>query len=224
MNRRAVILSILGLGAATFGGAAWYVTRPAPFAKIEAQTEPPMPAKQPEALMRSYSPSFGPEDAPVTIVEFFDPACEACRSFDPIVKDIMAEHGDAVRVIIRYTAFHGEASVEAIRVLEAARMQGVFRQVMDALLREQPNWASHGAPAPGLLLDIAGSAGLDVNAARTQMLAPGVVAILNQDSADVEAMGVRQTPTFFVNGRLLDPFGEVELRRRVAAEVAATQR
>ena len=91
MNRRAVILSILGLGAATFGGAAWYVTRPAPFAKIEAQTEPPMPAKQPEALMRSYSPSFGPEDAPVTIVEFFDPACEACRSFDPIVKDIMAE-------------------------------------------------------------------------------------------------------------------------------------
>ena len=76
MNRRAVILSILGLGAATFGGAAWYVTRPAPFAKIEAQTEPPMPAKQPEALMRSYSPSFGPEDAPVTIVEFFDPACE----------------------------------------------------------------------------------------------------------------------------------------------------
>ena len=60
-------------------------------------------------------------------------------------------------------------------------------------------------------------------AARTQMLAPGVVAVLNQDRADVEAVGVRQTPTFFVNAKPLDPFGEAELRRLVAAEVAASQ-
>ena len=52
------------------------------------------------------------------------------------------------------------------------------------------------------------------------MLAPDVVAILNQDRADVETMGIRGTPTFFVNGRLLDPFGETELRTRVAEEVA----
>jgi protein-disulfide isomerase len=55
------------------------------------------------------------------------------------------------------------------------------------------------------------------------MLAPGVVAVLNQDRADVEAVGVRQTPTFFVNAKPLDPFGEAELRRLVAAEVAASQ-
>lgn len=220
MNRRALILSILAVGAAGFGGAAWYVSRPAPMA--DAGPVPSLPPEQAEALIRPYSPSFGPEDAPVTIVEFFDPACEACRAFDPIVKDIMAQHGDAVRVVIRYTPFHGEASVEAIRVLEAARMQGVYREVMDALLREQPRWASHGAPAPGLILEIAATAGLDVEAARTQMLAPDVVAILNQDRADVETMGVRQTPTFFVNGRPLDPFGEAELRALVAEEVAAT--
>ena len=53
--------------------------------------------------------------------------------------------------------------------------------------------------------------------------APGVVAVLNQDRADVEAVGVRQTPTFFVNAKPLDPFGEAELRRLVAAEVAASQ-
>ena len=40
---------------------------------------------------------------------------------------------------------------------------------------------------------------------------PGVVAVLNQDRADVEAVGVRQTPTFFVNAKPLDPFGEAEL-------------
>jgi len=218
MNRRGLILSVLGLGAAGFGGAAWYATRPTPITEAD-----PVAPNLADALIRPHSPILGPEDAPVTIVEFFDPACEACRAFYPVVEDIMAQHGDAVRVVIRYTPFHGEASEEAIRVLEAARMQGVFEPVLEAVLREQPRWASHGTPEPGLILEIAATGGLDVEAARTQMLAPDVVAILNQDRADVETVGVRQTPTFFVNGRPLDPFGEAELRRLVAAEVAAAQ-
>ncbi len=218
MNRRSVVLSVLTLGVAGFGGAAWYASRSAP----RAQSEPVAPELA-AGLVRPYSPVLGPRDAPVTIVEFFDPACEACRAFDPIVKDIMAEHGDAVRVVIRYTPFHGASSEEAIRVLEAARMQDIYMPVMNALLEEQPRWASRGTPPPGLILEIAAAAGLDAQAARTQMLAPDVVAILNQDRADVEAFGIRQTPTFFVNGKPLDPFGANELRRLVAAEVAAAQ-
>ncbi|MDF1803468.1 DsbA family protein [Thalassovita sp.] len=218
MNRRGLILSVLALCVAGFGGATWFANRPGPVAEAE-----PVAPELADAMIRPYSPILGPADAPVTIVEFFDPACEACRAFHPIVKDIMAEHGEAVRVVIRYTPFHGAASEEAIRVLEAARMQDVYVPVLEAVLREQPRWASHGAPAPGLILQIAATAGLDAEAARTQMLAPGVVAILNQDRADVEAVGIRQTPTFFVNGKPLDPFGEAELRRLVAAEVAAAQ-
>ena len=218
MNRRGLILSVLALGVAGFGGATWFAIRPGPVAEVE-----PVAPELAEAMIRPYSPILGPADAPVTIVEFFDPACEACRAFHPIVKDIMAEHGEAVRVVIRYTPFHGAASEEAIRVLEAARMQDVYVPVLEAVLREQPRWASHGAPAPGLILQVAATAGLDAEAARTQMLAPGVVAILNQDRADVETVGIRQTPTFFVNGKPLDPFGEAELRRLVAAEVAAAQ-
>ena len=218
MNRRALILSVLAFGVAGFGGATWFATRPGPVAEAE-----PVAPELADAMIRPYSPILGPAEAPVTIVEFFDPACEACRAFHPVVKDIMAEHGDAVRVVIRYTPFHGAASEEAIRVLEAARMQDVYVPVLEAVLREQPRWASHGAPAPGLILQIAATAGLDAEAARTQMLAPDVVAILNQDRADVETVGIRQTPTFFVNGKPLDPFGEAELRRLVAAEVAAAQ-
>ena len=218
MNRRGLILSVLALGVAGFGGATWFATRPGPVVEAE-----PVAPELAEAMIRPYSPILGPAQAPVTIVEFFDPACEACRAFHPIVKDIMAEHGDAVRVVIRYTPFHGAASEEAIRVLEAARMQDIYVPVLEAVLREQPRWASHGAPAPGLILQIAATVGLDAEAARTQMLAPDVVAILNQDRADVETVGIRQTPTFFVNGKPLDPFGEAELRRLVAAEVAAAQ-
>lgn len=219
MNRRGLILSVLALGVAGFGGATWFATRPGPVTEAE-----PVAPELADAMIRPYSPILGPAEAPVTIVEFFDPACEACRAFHPIVKDIMAEHGDAVRVVIRYTPFHGVASEEAIRVLEAARMQDVYVPVLEAVLREQPRWASHGAPAPGLILQIAATAGLDAEAARTQMLAPDVVAILNQDRADVETVGIRQTPTFFVNGKPLDPFGEAELRRLVAAEVASAQK
>jgi protein-disulfide isomerase len=217
MNRRRLVLSVLAIAAAGFGGATWYVKRTMPV--TVTQQEPATIAS--DALMRSYSPVLGPKEAPVTIVEFFDPACEACRAFYPIVKDILAQHGDAVRVVIRYTPFHGEASEEAIRVLEAARMQGVFEPVLEAILREQPRWASHGAPEPGLILSIASNAGLNVQTAQAQILSPQTIAILNQDRADVQTMGVEQTPTFFVNGKPLDPFGERELRQLVAAEVAA---
>ena len=216
MTRRPLILSILVVGLAVFAAASWYATRSAPVAATGS-----LPPEQAEALLRPYSPVLGPDEAPVTIVEFFDPACEACRAYYPTVKDIVAEHGEAVRVVLRYTPFHGEASEQAIRVLEAARMQGVFEPVLEAILREQPNWASHGVPAPGLILQIAASAGLDADAARAQMQSPETTATLNQDRADVETMGVRQTPTFFVNGQPLVQSGEAGLRALVAAEVAA---
>lgn len=216
MKNRSIVLSVLAVGLAIFAAAVWYQSRPAPIAQVG-----PVQPEIAEALMRPYSPIMGPEDAPVTIVEFFDPACEACRAFYPVIKDIMAEHDGQVRVVLRYTAFHGAASEEAIRVMEAARMQDVYIPVKEAILEFQPRWASHGEPAPGLILGIAEQAGLDVDAAQNQMRAPQTLAILNQDRADVEAMGVRQTPTFYVNGKPLDPFGVDELRALVAAEVAA---
>ena len=217
MNRRTLILAVLAVGGTGFLGATWYATRPG------SRTVNTVAPEIADALIRPHSPILGNPDAPVTIVEFFDPACEACRAFHPVVKDLLAEHGDAVRVVIRYTPFHGEASVVAVLTLEAARMQGIFEPVLEALLLHQPKWASHGRMRPDLIPAIAVEAGLDMEAARTQVKAPGVIAALNQDQSDVETVGVRRTPTFFVNGRPLEPFGEPELRRLVAEKVAATQ-
>lgn len=218
MNRRGLVLSVLSLGAAGFGSAAWYATRPAPF--TEADTVDP---ELVDALIRPYSPILGPKDASVTIVEFFDPACEACRAFYPIVKDIMAQNPQDVRLVIRYTPFHGLPSETAIKLLEAARMQGKFEPFLQALMAYQDAWASHGDANIKKIGRIAEGAGLDLEAAMTQIKSPDIIAVFNQDRADVETVGVRQTPTFFVNGKPLDPFGEAELRRLVAAEVAAAQ-
>lgn len=102
----------------------------------------PAPAAQ---LERFHSPTLGRQDAPVTIVEFFDPACEACRAFHPIVKQIMAQHPDQIWVVLRYAAFH-DGSDEAVRILEAARLQGLFELVLEALYAAQPVWANHSRP------------------------------------------------------------------------------
>ena len=215
MNRRTLIIvtAVVAVGLFAIGGLLY-----SPTSKEVAVTKP---VSNEAPRVRPHSPVFGAKDAPVTIVEFFDPACEACRAFHPVVKKILSEFQGKVRVVLRYTPFHGEASEQAIRVLEAARMQGVFEPVLEALLEFQPRWASHGAPAPGLILAIAEQAGLNADNAQTQMMAPQTVGVLNQDRADVEAVGVRQTPTFFVNGKPLDPFGADELRALVAAEVSA---
>jgi protein-disulfide isomerase len=215
MNRRTLILGAVAVSVAAFGGAAWVATQPEPV--VRTPTVSPDVA---QALVRSHSPVLGAADAPVTIVEFFDPACEACRAFHPIVKDILAQHRGMVRLVVRYTPFHGAASEEAIRILEAARMQGVFEPVLEAILGQQRQWASHNAPSPERLMGIAAAAGLDPQAARAQMLAPQTNSVLDQDRADVETVGVRQTPTFFVNQEPLKPFGELELRTLVAIAVS----
>ena len=81
MKRRGLILSVLALGVAGFGGAAWYATRPDPIAASD-----PIDPEMADALIRPYSPILGPEDAPVTIVEFFDPACCHCTLINQILR------------------------------------------------------------------------------------------------------------------------------------------
>lgn len=178
----------------------------------------PVAAAQGDALVRAHSPIIGPANAPVTIVEFLDPSCEACRAFYPAVKQIMANFPDETRLVIRYTPFH-EGSEEAVRILETARLQDRYEPVLEALLTQQPEWAVHGAPDLEKAWEIAGAAGLDVEQARREMSSDEIDAVLEQDLADVQSNNVRQTPTFFVNGRPLESFGPQQLYDLVREEV-----
>jgi protein-disulfide isomerase len=141
----------------------------------------------------------------VTLVEFFDPSCEACRAYHPVLQQLRKEFPTQLRIVLRYTVFH-EGSDEVVRMLEAARRQDLFEPVLDALLEEQPGWAVHGAPQLDVAWEIAGAAGLDLTRAEGDMLFPGTTAVLNQDAADVETLNIRQTPTFFLNGKRLESF------------------
>ena len=174
-------------------------------------------------LVRMHSPVLGPQAAPVTIVEFFDPACETCRTFHPIVKSLMAKYPDDVRLVIRYAPFH-QGSDQVVKLLEAARRQGKYQPVLEAVLQAQPTWADHGRPNPDLTFEIARAAGLNIEQARADMERPEIQALLTQDVEDLTALKVSRTPTFFVNGRSLPSFGPDQLGALLAEEVAKAKR
>lgn len=174
-------------------------------------------------LVRMHSPVFGPQNAPVTIVEFFDPACETCRALYPIVKSLLAKYPNDVRVVIRYAPFH-QGSDQVIKLLESSKSQGKYQAVLEAVLDAQPSWADHGQPNIENAFKAAEQAGLDLSKARKDIESPGMQAVLQQDSEDLTALKVTKTPTFFVNGRSLPSFGPDQLATLVAEEVAKAKK
>ena len=170
---------------------------------------------------REYSVSIGPDDAKVTLVEFFDPACEACRAFYPHVKEILARHPEDVRLVLRYAAFH-EGSDTVIKMLEAARLQNMFVPVLEALLKDQNQWASHHKPNLERAWELAETAGLDIQQAKKIISTGKFDALLEQEKADIRALKVGKTPTFFVNNKPLGLFGLEQLYKLIVDEINNT--
>ncbi len=184
------------------------------------------PKIAPEQLVRPDSPSLGPADAKVTLVEFYDPECESCASFAPVVKKILKENEGKIRFVTRYMPLHPN-SLTAANFTEAAGEQGKYWEAQDILFRKQPEWGTkHGpptaAPPPNIneLFDkYAKELGLDMEKAAAAIKSKKFDAKIEQDRKDGQAIGVRRTPTFFVNGRELATFGESYLRALIDEEL-----
>jgi protein-disulfide isomerase len=212
MTRRSLVLLTVGVTVAAFALAGVL------YKTYEADRQARTATAQSDHLVRPHAPVIGPMDAPVTIVEFFDPSCETCRAFYPYVKKILADYPKEVRLVLRYAPFH-EGSDQVVKLLETARLQNKFEPVLEALLATQPAWAIHGAPNLKVAWDAARSAGLDVDRAQRDMLKPEIDAVLKQDIADIKTVNLSQTPTFFVNAKPLPSFGPEQLSELVKAEV-----
>ncbi|WP_182086852.1 thioredoxin domain-containing protein [Aureimonas sp. ME7] len=215
MNRRTFVASTAAAALLAFGGgAAWYRSRRPEAVALSAEGD---------RLVRPHSPVIGPAAAPVTLVEFFDPSCEACRAFHPILGQMLSRHPDDLRLVLRYTPLHA-GSDEAVRILEAARRQGRFEAVLDRLFERQPEWAIHGAPDIAKAWEIAGTGGIDLAQARQDAALPEVTAVLERDVADLKAIGIAKTPTFFVNGKEPAQFGPQPLYEAIVAQIEGSAR
>ena len=173
-----------------------------------------------EALVRAHAPIFGNPAAKVTIVEFFDPSCEACRAFYPVVKTIVNASFGQVRLVLRYAPLH-QGSDTAVKILEAARLQGKYWEALERALAHQPRWAAHHNPQPELIWELVADIGLDMAKARSDANSPAIDQLLRQDVADMQALKVIRTPGFFVNGTPLRDFGEAQLKALVEQELKA---
>ncbi len=174
-------------------------------------------------LTPNHAMTLGPEQAKVTIVEFFDPACETCAVFYRPVKELMAQHPDRVRLVLRYAPFH-HGSEDVAKMLEAARRQDKYWEVLEVMFATQRRWASHHNPQPELLWQLlpAGGVELDLERMRQDMADVEIARIVQKDIEDAATLGIRKTPGFLVNGRPLPSFGIVPLQQLVAEEVAAS--
>ena len=165
-------------------------------------------------LVRMHSPTLGKADAPVVIVEFLDPACETCRVFYPMVKQMMAAHPDRIRLVLRYAPFH-QGSDKVVAVLEAARRQGKFWPALEALLANQSDWVQNHTANVGRTWKHLGNIGLNMEQMAFDITAPEIASVIAQDLADAKTLKVSKTPEFFVNGRPLPQFGFEELKALV---------
>jgi protein-disulfide isomerase len=179
-----------------------------------------------ETLVRPDSPTLGAADAPVTLVEFLDPECEACAAFSPVVKKILKDYDGKVRLVVRYMPFHPN-SARAATLTEAAGEQGKYWEMQELLFRRHAEWGErHGAPKSAQPANIdalfekyAMELGLDIEKVSAAIQENRYQAKLQRDMRDGQSLGVRKTPSFFVNGRMLARFSEQDLRALIDDEL-----
>ena len=178
-----------------------------------------------EALIRPDSPTLGAADAKVTIVEFLDPECESCAAFAPIVKKIIKENEGKIRLVVRYMPLHPN-SLSATTFTEAAGEQGKYWEAQELLFQKQFEWGTKHGPNAGPPADIntlfkkyATEMQLDMNKMNAAFAENRYQAKIQRDYKDGQTLGVRQTPTFFVNGRRLARFSEADLRVLIDEEL-----
>ena len=149
--------------------------------------------------------TLGSDSAPVEIVEFADFECPACARFEilemPYVRDRLISTG---RLKWRFMDFplQGHTNSPPAHLAAAcAGEQGRFFEMMDAILNRQNDWASERRPER-LLRGYAQGLGLDLSGYDSCMETRRAQPQVDADYAEGERLGVNQTPTFFVNGRM----------------------
>jgi Na+/H+ antiporter NhaA len=159
----------------------------------------------------------GPVDSPVTVLEYGDFECPFCGQAEPVVRELLREHGE-VAYVWRHLPLNDvhPAAQQAAEAAEAAANQGAFWDMHDLLLDHQDALGFQD------LLGHARALGLDVERFEEDLRTrdgSGRIA-RDVDSADLSA--VSGTPTFFING--LRHYGAYDIATLSAAVKAARAR
>jgi Na+/H+ antiporter NhaA len=138
----------------------------------------------------------GPEESPVTVVEYGDFECPYCGLAEPAVRELLRDYGE-IRYVWRHLPLndvHPNAQIAA-EAAEAAGRQGAFWEMHDLLLDHQD------ALRPPDLIGYAASLGLDAERFTADLRKHVGRAQVMEDLDSADLSSVSGTPTFFVNGK-----------------------
>ena len=138
----------------------------------------------------------GPDDAPVTLLEYGDYECPHCREVKPVIEELRGRFGDRLRYVYRHFPIrsshpHAQLAAEAA---EAAGAQGRFWEMHGLLFEHQ------GALDRSSLLEYAASLGLDVERFERELSEHTYAQRVRHDFQSGMRSGAGGTPAFFLNG------------------------
>ena len=142
-------------------------------------------------------PAFGPANAKVTVIEFFDFRCPGCKAVAHDYRALMAAHPE-VRFVFKDWPIldRGDdvTSQYAARAALAAHQQGKYLEVYDALMTER---ALDRAAIDGILVQH----GVDMTQAQAAIASPEMTRHVTDIHTVAATLGLQGTPTFFINGK-----------------------
>jgi protein-disulfide isomerase len=200
MSKQTKIALLVGLVAVTlFGGAFVYQNLATP--------EPADASERKNITVRADSHRLDTaEDGKVTLVEFLDFECEACRAAYPFVEQLREQYDGKVTFVLRYFPIpsHTNANNAAYAVESAAR-QGKLEDMYKRMYDTQAEWGESQDSKAALFRTYAEELGLDMAQYDADVASPEVAARVQKDVDDGTRLGVSGTPSFYLNGEPLTP-------------------
>ncbi|SRR6266496_59932 len=210
MKRLLPFVIILAVLAAALG-TTWYLTRSASEHGSPTAQASPKQGATPAGPSDNVGPvdpgadpphTLGPADARAQLEEFGDFECPPCGLLHPILQQMSKEFGSRLRIIFREFPLvpNHQHALAAAHAAEAAGLQGKFWQMHDLLYQNQKTWHDAFDVRP-IFEDYAKQIGLDVERYKQDLNSEIVERRIFLDGQRGHSLGVKGTPTVFLNGR-----------------------
>lgn len=157
--------------------------------------------------------TIGNPNAKVTVVEFADLQCPACKAFETIVNPIIGEYSDRVNFVFKHfplVSIHQNAILGAT-ALEAAGEQGKFWEMKKVMYENQADW-SGSLDSKNKVIALAVSLGLNKEKFEADLLSKKIEEKVLADLKEATTLKLGGTPTFIINNKKVDSseLGSVE--------------
>jgi protein-disulfide isomerase len=163
----------------------------------------------------------GAQSGSVTLVEFGDFQCPACAAYEPLVRKVTEDNPQILKVVFRHfplTQIHKNALLAA-KATEAAAIQGKFWEMHDILYDKQQEWSGQ-LNARDTFIAYAKLLSLDVKKFETDLENKSIEDKILAEYREGVSLGVQGTPTFFVNGKMIESPGSIEEFDKIIKDAA----